>query len=122
MGTPLKDRNLIDYSINAGVVFHSPLRNRPADTFGIGTGYAHVSPRASGLDADANAFGGVDAPVRSSEAFVELTYQYQLKPWIQIQPDLQYVFNPGAGVSDPSDATRRVGDELVIGVRTNISF
>ena len=123
MGTPLKDRNLIDFSLNAGAVFHSPFRYRTADTFGVGLGYAHVSSQASQLDRDNIAFGNnPPGPVRSSETFIEVTYQYQLKPWIQLQPDLQYVFNPGAGIPNPDDPTQRIKNELVLGLRTNISF
>jgi porin len=29
---------------------------------------------------------------------IEMTYQAQLKPWWVLQPDLQYVINPGGGV------------------------
>ena len=122
MGTPLKDRNLINFSLNAGMLFHSPFRYRAADTFGIGLGYAHVSGQASQLDRDTNAFGGTPGPIRSSETFIELTYQYQLKPWIQLQPDIQYVFNPGAGIPEPNSPSQRIKNELVIGIRTNISF
>ena len=122
MGTPLKDRNLIDASLNVGLLMHSPLRNRPADTVGVGMGYAHVSNRAALMDANSNSFAGTNAPIRSSEKFVELSYQYQWKPWIQIQPDLQYVFNPGAGLANPNNPVARIQNELVVGVRTNISF
>jgi len=120
MGTPLKDRNLIDFSLNAGVVMHSPFKNRPADTFGLGVGYAHVSDQAAQFDQNAIAFTGVTTPIRSSETFVELTYQYQLRPWIQIQPDIQYVFNPGGGIVNPNNPSARIQNELIIGVRTNI--
>lgn len=122
MGTPLKDRNLIDFSLNTGLVFHSPFRYRTADTFGIGLGYAHVSRQASQLDRDNTAFGNPPGPVRGSETFAELTYQYQLKPWIQLQPDIQYVFNPGAGVPSQDNPSERIKNELVLGLRTNISF
>jgi len=122
MGTPLKDRNVIDFSANAGMVFHSPLRYRTDDTFGIGYGYAHVSSRASQFDQDYNAANGTALPVRSSEQFIELTYQYQWKPWLQLQPDIQYVMNPGAGVVNPNNSSARIKNELVLGVRTNISF
>ena len=122
MGTPLQDRNLIDFSMNAGLVFHSLLRNRPADTFGVGMGYTRVSNQVSQLDEDAVIFSGTSMPVQGGETFVELTYQYQWYPWIQIQPDIQYVFNPGAGIPSPDDPTTRIQNELVLGVRTNISF
>jgi len=122
MWTPLKDRNLIDMSLNAGMVFHSPFRYRTDDTFGVGVGYAHVSRQASDLDRDTNAFNGTTSPVRGAEKFIELTYQYQFKPWMQIQPDIQYVFNPGAGLPVSSGSSQRIKNELVLGVRTNISF
>jgi porin len=61
-------------------------------------------------------------PIQSSETYIEATYQWQLRPWLQIQPDLQYVFNPGGGVANPNQPNARVGDEFVLGVRTNILF
>jgi porin len=122
MDTPLKDRNLIDYSVNAGFVFHSPFRYRTDDTFDVGMGYAHVSRQAAALDRDSNAFSGVASPVRGGETFVEVTYQYQVAPWLQLQPDIQYVFNPGAGIADPNNPLQRVRNELVLGLRANIAF
>ena len=122
MGTPLTDRNLIDFSLNAGFTFHEPILHRDDDTFGVGMGYAHVSGRAAALDRDTAFFTGAFTPVRSGETFVEVTYQYQVTPWWQLQPDFQYVFNPGAGVANPNDPTERVKNEAVIGLRTNILF
>ncbi|HUJ98628.1 MAG TPA: carbohydrate porin [Stellaceae bacterium] len=122
MGTPLADRNLITFSLNAGIVFHEPILHRDDDTFGIGMGYAHVSGRAAALDRDTAEFTGSFTPVRSGETFVEVTYQYQATPWWQLQPDFQYVFNPGAGVANPNAPTQPVKDEAVFGLRTNILF
>ena len=104
------------------MVFHSPLRNRPADTFGLGIGYAHVSNQISQLDKDTAQVNRTAGPIRSNEKIIELTYQYQFKPWIQFQPDVQYVINPGAGIPRPDAPTTRIKNELVIGIRTNISF
>ena len=61
-------------------------------------------------------------PIRSSETFLEASYQIQVARWWQIQPDLQYVINPGAGIANPNDPTQRIKNELVIGLRTNITF
>ena len=122
MGTPLADRNLIDFSLNAGITFHEPFLHRDDDTFGIGMGYAHVSGRAAALDRDTGFFTGSFIPIRSGETFVEVTYQYQVTPWWQLQPDFQYVFNPGAGVVNPNSPTHRVRDEAVLGLRTTILF
>jgi porin len=122
MGTPESNRNLIDFSMNFGLVMKQPLQYRNDDTFGIGMGYAHVSGRAAALDRDTAAFTGAFSPARGGETYVEATYQYQLRPWWQLQPDIQYVFNPGAGIANPNSPSQRVGDELVFGIRTNIIF
>ena len=121
MGAP-GDRNPIDLSLNAGINIKAPLPGRDDDSFGIGYGLAHVSPRLAALDRDTGAFSGGAYPVRSAEHFVELTYQCQVAPWWIVQPDLQYVWNPGAGIPDPRDPVRRIADELVLGLRTVITF
>lgn len=127
MGTPQNNRNFIRFSMNAGVVLHEPFRNRADDTFGVGMGYVRVSTGVAGADRDTAYFAQlIDPnsfnPIRSSETYVEMTYQYQLRPWWQLQPDLQYVFNPGGGIANPNEPTRRIGNELVLGLRTNILF
>jgi porin len=121
-GTPEQDRNLIDLSMNAGFVLHQPLNYRNDDTFGIGIGYAHVSRQAAELDKDTAAFTSAFTPARRSETYLEATYLYQALAWWQVQPDIQYVIDPGAGIANPNDPTKRVGNELVIGLRTNILF
>ena len=120
MGTPLTDRNLIDFSLNAGLTFNEPIRHRDDDVFGIGMGYTHVSSDAANLDRDTGVFTGAYYPVRGSETFVEVTYRYQLTPWCQLQPDFQYVFNPGGGIANNSG--QLVKDEAVIGLRVNVAF
>jgi porin len=123
MGTPEEDRNLIDLSANVGLTFHEPIPHRGDDTVGIGMGYAKVGDGQVNFDKDTNTFGGTSFPVQSSEEFVEVTYQYQLTPWCQLQPDFQYVFNPGGGVPNPNFSSGpRIKDEAVIGIRTNILF
>jgi porin len=116
MGTPLEDRNLIDFSMNAGFTFHEPIPHRGDDTCGIGMGYAKVSDSVADFDQTSG------LPVQSGEAFVEVTYQYQLTPWCQLQPDFQYVFNPGGGVANPNAPGQTVKDEAVFGLRMNIQF
>ncbi|HYL33262.1 MAG TPA: carbohydrate porin [Stellaceae bacterium] len=121
MGAPA-DRNLIDASLNAGVSLKAPLAGRDNDTFSIGYGWAHVSGRASALDQDTARVTGTAFPVRSAEHFIEVTYQYQLAPWWQLQPDFQYVINPGGGIQNPQHTSQIVGDEAVFGLRTTITF
>jgi porin len=127
MWTPQGDRNLIDFSLNLGIVYHYPLANRPDDVLGLAMGYAHVSPSAAGLDADTAFFSQAAGnwaftPVRSSETYMELTYLAQVRPWWQIQLDFQYVFSPGGGIVNPNNASQLIWDEFVVGMRTNILF
>jgi porin len=123
MFTPFQDRNLISFSVDAGLTLHEPLQGRANDTFGLAMGVARVSNSASGYDRDLKFYNpSVYTPVRSTETFLEATYQIQVLPWWQIQPDLQYVINPDGGIANPNDPTQRIKDELVIGLRTNITF
>ena len=121
MGAP-GDRNLINFSVNAGVVLKAPLPDRDDDSLGIGFGVAKVSPSAGGLDADTSFFAGSPVPVRGSETFIEVTYQIQATGWWQLQPDFQYVFNPGGGIQNPNNPAQRVGNEAIFGLRSIITF
>jgi porin len=122
MGAPQVDRNLVTFSMNAGLTFHEPFLHRDDDTFGIGMGYAKVSGSAAALDKAVAYYTNTVVPTRGGETYLEVTYQYQATPWWQLQPDIQYVFNPGGGIANPNAPTQRVGNELVLGVRTNILF
>jgi porin len=115
MGAP-GDRNLINFSVNAGITMKAPLPGRDDDTFGIGFGIAKVSPAAAGFDIDSG------LPARGTETFIEITYQVQVTGWWQVQPDFQYVFNPGGGILNPNDPTQRVGNEAIFGLRSIVTF
>jgi porin len=123
MGAP-SNRNLISFSVNAGLNLKAPLPTRDDDTFGVGFGIAKVSSGASGFDADTNTFASSPflVPVRGTETFLEITYQIQVTPWLQIQPDFQYIFTPGGGIPNPNNPTQSVRNEAVFGFRTGITF
>jgi porin len=121
MGAP-DDRNLVNFALNAGVTLKAPLPGRDNDTLGLGYGYGHISGSASAYASDLGQYTGTQVPSRSSESFLELTYQAQVAPWWIVQPDMQYVFRPAGGVPNPLVPTQRVKDEFVLGVRTNITF
>jgi porin len=108
--------------MNGGFTLKEPIPGRDNDTFGIGFGLAHVSPAAAALDKDEAFFTGQPVPVRGTESFIEVTYQAQLTPWWQVQPDLQYIINPGGGLLNPTDPTKQIGNELVLGLSTMITF
>ena len=121
MGAP-GDRNLVNFSINAGVTLKAPFEGRDDDSIGIGFGIARISNSARAFDKDVAFFSGVPLPVRTAETFIEVTYQINVAPWWQVQPDFQYVFNPGGGIVNPNDPTKRIGNEAIFGLRNTITF
>ncbi len=121
MGAP-GDRNLVNFYVDAGVTYKGLVPGRTSDTAGVAVGVARISDTASKLDADTARLNGGSYPVRRHETVLEVTYQAQIAPWLQVQPTAQYVFNPGGGVPNPANPARRLGDALVFGVRTGVTF
>jgi len=123
MFTPYQDRNLVSASINAGFALHAPLPGRDNDAFGVEMGTVWASSGASGFDRQMQfSQPSVYTPIRSSETFLEATYQFQVLPAWQIQPDVQYFINPGLGIANPDAPTQRIKNEFVVGLRTNVNF
>jgi len=115
------DRNLIDIYVDGGLTYKGPF-GRADDQTGIAIGYAGIGSAARAFDADVAHFTGQFHPIRSGEAVLELTYRFQLTGWWQLQPDFQYIFNPGGGIVNPNVPSRRVADSAILGLRTAISF
>jgi porin len=122
MGAP-PDMNLVSFSADFGLNLKAPLPGRDADSFGVGYGLVKISNRASNLDRDIAFFTDDPAfPIRTAEQFVEVTYQIQAAGWWQIQPDFQYILNPGGGIPNPNAPGQRIKDEAVLGLRSTIAF
>ena len=125
MGAP-PDRNLISFSANFGLTLTDPLPGRPNDTAGIDIGIGQISGdliNRERAQADfSQARPDQSAPIQGTETLIELTYQAQLTPWLQLQPDLQYIRNPGGGIANPAAPRQRLQNEWVVGVRTNLTF
>jgi porin len=115
MGAP-DNQNLIDFSFNGGVTLAAPLPGRDNDQVGIDFGLGKVSNRAADLDRDQ----GITA--QGTEELIEVTYQAQATPWLILQPDFQYIVNPGAGVPDPNDPAHNLRNEFVAGIRAITTF
>jgi porin len=112
-GAP-SDRNLVDFYADGGVTFTGMIPHRPDDTLGIGFVYTGISNQVHGFDLDSG------LPIaRTFEALIEICYTMQLKPGWTLQPDLQYIWQPGGNVSNEAGA---VGNATVLGVRTTFSF
>ena len=119
-GTPT-DRNLVSFYADAGLTYSGLIPTRDDDTIGIAVGFARIGSNARGIDQDTQFFtDNPFFPVRSQEVVMEVTYQAQLTPWLTMQPDFQYVFNPGGGVLNPNGSRR--GNAAVFGLRSVITF
>lgn len=99
--------NEFDDFIGVGVRRRGLTAVRPEDELGLAFSRARTSAetRAMGLM--------TGAPRDSYEAAIELTYRAPINDWLTIQPDVQYIFNPGA------DASLR--DSLLFGLRFEFS-
>lgn len=114
MGAP-GDRNPTETFLNGGLNYKGPF-GRQNDSVGIGFGWLKISDTASNADRAAG------LPPRTSETVVELTYQAQVVPWWIVQPDFQYVFNPGGGILNPNGSGQKVGSAAVFGLRSVVTF
>ncbi len=119
MGAPA-NRNQIVAFVDAGGTYKGPF-GRANDTVGLGVGWARVSGAATAADRTLASLSGGLYPVRGAETMIELTYQAQLAPWWQVQPDVQYVVRPGGGIVNAASG-KIVGDAAVLGLRTVVTF
>jgi porin len=83
--------SLVNAQVSGGLQWTGLISSRPNDVAGLGAGVLCFSRTpGTGLDED-------------SETTVETFYRVQISPWLYVQPDLQYVHNPG-GTSSQHDA------------------
>jgi porin len=115
------DRNPVSAFLNAGATWKGAIPGRAGDTIGLGIGVARISDNARHAYNDVALFSGAAYPQRASETVVELTYQAAVTPWLSLQPDFQYIFNPGGGpgINNPA---RKAADAAVLGLRGVVVF
>ena len=102
------DINQFNSYAGFGGSYQGLLAARPDDLLGL----ALAKVRNGNPFRRAQALAG--APVGKSETNIELTYRAEVTPWLTIQPDAQYVINPGA---DPA-----LKNAFVVGLRFEIGF
>jgi porin len=113
-GTAPSNRNLIALHLMAGVHYTGLFPTRDEDQIGLGVTHVDIGEQTIQLDRDTNTFNATDAPIREYETALELTYRCVITPWWSVQPDFQYVLNPGGSSA--------IGDAFVAGVRFNLIF
>lgn len=118
------DRNFVTVYGDGGFAYKGLFAGRDDDVASLGVSFARISGQAERLVEDLQRFGGSSAHAPDYEAAIELNYQIQLSPWWTVQPDMEMVFHPTPPVLRPNASTLvpRVGNTLVLGLRTSIRF
>lgn len=102
------NRNAVDFYWNSGVSYKGLIPGRDEDTCGIA--FALASP-SRGADA---ALRDEGLAAQAAEMVLETTYQCVLTPWCFVQPDIQYIINPGS--------TSHLSNAFVLGARFSVVF
>lgn len=108
MGIANKTYNDIGYSWSAGLVYNGLIPGRSNDSVGL----AVTSIYAGSDFQDAASISGLQ--MQTAESVIEFTYSLSVNNWFTIQPDLQYVINPGLGIQ--TDQTLAAGARLKVGI------
>jgi len=95
---PLEEVNTFPYFVSGGLVYQGLIPGRDNDTTSWGFAYGQFSNSLS----------------ETYEMVQELTHNFQLTPWLSIQPDLQYIIRPGG--------TGNISDAFVLGVQIVIDI
>ncbi len=113
------DRNLSNRFVAGGMNWHGMFPQRPDDVFGIAFAYLGISPALQAYGRDLVSFGRAATAYAASETVIEATYQMPVTDWCTLQPDVQIIINPGAGL--PGNFGRNpLPNAVVMGMRATI--
>ena len=109
LGVADPQRNRIGRYWGAGLHYQGLIPGRSGDVTGLA-----VARARNGSHFLAFAQGAGEGRFASTETVVEATYVAQLRPWLSVQPDVQYVVHPGGAPT--------LDDALVAGLRLQASL
>jgi porin len=99
------DRNEVSFYADGGINYNGPFPGRDHDVFGLAVSYTKIS----------HAYLVSKTPIHSGhETVFEATYRLQLTDRLYIQPDFQYILDPGA--------FRHLPNAVAAGVRFDLTF
>ena len=111
LGWAPSDRNFNDYYIGAGFNCFGLLKGRSNDVLGLAFAHAEISRAVTHI----NINDPVGIPsMKNFETAIELSYKIQLSDYLSIQPDIQYILNPGVTVD--------IDNALVVLIRFESQF
>ncbi|HEY4042043.1 MAG TPA: carbohydrate porin [Rhodopila sp.] len=109
-------RSQISIELTGGLVYNGPF-GRDSDMVGLGVSSVRVGRALGSIGALASQYA-----FHGHETVLELSYQAQVRPWLQVRPDFQYIITPGGGIADPTQPGQQVGSAAVFGLRTTAAF
>ncbi|HEY0682099.1 MAG TPA: carbohydrate porin [Steroidobacter sp.] len=110
LGVADADVHQVSRYVGAGVVWSGPLLASAEREEQLGLAVATITNGSSFRRAQAQ----LDSTFERHETAIELTYRVQALSWLALQPDVQYVINPG---TDPA-----LEDAWVVGLRFELSW
>ncbi len=85
LGGSAKNVNTVDFYVGSGLNYTGLIPSRDEDILGVAIAQARISDKL------------VDAGVNDkAETTIEMTYRAKINEYIAIQPDIQFILNPGA--------------------------
>jgi porin len=116
-----ENRNLSDLFIEGGLNWKGIVPGRSHDAAGLAVTHAGIGAAAIKYSDNLVFYTGLGTPYSPGETMMEATYRARLTPWFKVQPDLQFVVNPGAGIPTAQSAVP-LKNALVLGVRVTVDF
>src|SRR5262245_4334242 len=105
--------NTMPFFANGGLVYRGPFASRPRDRAAFGVVYGEFSHELTRSQRAARSAGS-PVGIQTYELVLELTYRFQVTGWLRMQPNLQYIINPGA--------TGLIPNALVAGFQMSVNF
>lgn len=112
MGDPETAR--FGYFASGGWLLQGPFSHREDDFLAMAVAYARTNPRLTQFQEDRDAVSPGSVGIQTHESIVEIDYGAWITPWLLLQPNLQYVINPGG--------TGNISNAFVLGIHTDVTF
>jgi porin len=106
--SPDQDKSNVPYFMNSGLIYEGLIPGRPEDKTALGMYAAWFSSEVRGAQKAA----GLSS--QTSETGFELNHQIQLRPYLYLRPNIQYIVRPNGLAS--------IANALVVGVEMGVTF
>lgn len=115
------DRNLIDLDFDGGIVFAGLIPGWPEDGAELRRGLCpHYERGTRNRRWRRHRQPGRSYPSRGFEAAFEVNYLIQVLPGLEIDLDLQRIFNPGGSIAGPGGSA--IPDATVLTLHTSVKY